>query len=74
MVVISISEVKMPDQFKFRFTGPMPRGKTEYQCTCGEYVALEIEPGVKEKNADCTNCGKHVQFLEQRNHWHMFIG
>lgn len=63
----------MSDQFKFRFTGKMPRGKTEYLCPCGEHNTLQIGANDKEVNANCGKCGKKVTFVDQGQHWHIFI-
>ena len=64
----------MANKWTFRFLGPMPRGKFEFVCICGNYnLDLNILPGKEMETFRCPKCGAEITVRDQKTHWHLFI-
>ncbi len=54
----------------FRFMGMMPVGEFELACLCGYYFGKKIS---WERREYCPRCDMAYEFIQQKNHWHIFI-
>jgi len=61
------------NKMMLRMNGPLPHGKFEYTCDCGNQSFEKIEGNKEIIKYKCSGCGLEILLKDQGNHYHIFI-